>query len=78
MNFRGELFALSSQNLKSTTNSDCSMIRYFAQEIIGNLMDLEPRQWRKPRRIDFRSNRERVDKFKVKYDKYDWTKALSG
>ncbi|KAF5362872.1 hypothetical protein D9758_007112 [Tetrapyrgos nigripes] len=47
--------------------------RYFAGEIIGNLLDLEPRIWRRPRRIDFHSNRERVAKFKQKYDKFDWT-----
>ncbi|KAF9816911.1 hypothetical protein IEO21_03785 [Rhodonia placenta] len=47
--------------------------RYFAGEIIGNLLDLEPRRWRRPRRVDFYQNRERVAKFKSKYDKYDWT-----
>jgi hypothetical protein len=47
--------------------------RWFAAEIIGNLLDLEPRRWRKPRRMDYRLNKERVDKFKKKYAKYDWT-----
>ncbi|EMD39983.1 hypothetical protein CERSUDRAFT_103886 [Gelatoporia subvermispora B] len=47
--------------------------RYFAAEIIGNILDLEPRRWRRPRRVDFVRNKERTEKFKRKYDKYDWT-----
>ncbi|KAJ7071866.1 CwfJ C-terminus 1-domain-containing protein-like protein [Mycena belliarum] len=47
--------------------------RYFAGEIIGNVLELEPRKWRRPRRIEFRSNKERVAIFKKKYDKFDWT-----
>ncbi|KAJ7164629.1 CwfJ C-terminus 1-domain-containing protein-like protein [Mycena crocata] len=47
--------------------------RYFAGEIIGNVLELEPRKWRRPKRIDFRSNKERVAGFKKKYDKFDWT-----
>ncbi|CDO76102.1 hypothetical protein BN946_scf184649.g28 [Trametes cinnabarina] len=47
--------------------------RWFAAEIIGNLLDLEPRRWRRPRRIEFWQNKDRVKKFKQKYDKYDWT-----
>ncbi|KAK0439782.1 CwfJ C-terminus 1-domain-containing protein-like protein [Armillaria borealis] len=46
---------------------------YFAGEIIGNILELEPRQWRRPRRIDFRMNSERVTEFKKKYAKFDWT-----
>ncbi|KAH9942920.1 CwfJ C-terminus 1-domain-containing protein-like protein [Amylocystis lapponica] len=47
--------------------------RYFAAEIVGNLLDMEPRRWRHPRRVDFRQNKERVAKFRQKYDKFDWT-----
>ncbi|KAJ6512106.1 CwfJ C-terminus 1-domain-containing protein-like protein [Mycena vitilis] len=47
--------------------------RYFAGEIIGNVLELEPRKWRRPKLIDFRSNKERVSDFKKKYDKFDWT-----
>jgi hypothetical protein len=46
---------------------------YFAGEIIGNVLDLEARQWRRPKRIDFRSNKERVVDYKKKYEKFDWT-----
>ncbi|KAF9049559.1 hypothetical protein BDZ89DRAFT_1242473 [Hymenopellis radicata] len=49
---------------------------YFAGEIIGNVLELEPRQWRRPRRIDFRMNTERVAKFQKKYSKFDWTGML--
>jgi hypothetical protein len=47
--------------------------RYFAGEIIGNVLEIEPRRWRRPRRLDSRSNKERVKEFKKKYDKFDWT-----
>ncbi|GAA5837692.1 hypothetical protein JCM11251_002297 [Rhodosporidiobolus azoricus] len=51
---------------------------YFAQEIIGNLLSLPPKAWRKPRRLDRRDNTKRVEEFRKKYDKFDWTKALKG
>ncbi|KAH7890545.1 CwfJ C-terminus 1-domain-containing protein-like protein [Phlebopus sp. FC_14] len=47
--------------------------RYFAGEIIGNVMDVEPRRWRRPRRVDLRHNKDRTAKFKKKYDRFDWT-----
>ncbi|KAI0770353.1 CwfJ C-terminus 1-domain-containing protein-like protein [Fomes fomentarius] len=47
--------------------------RWFAAEIIGNLLEVEPRRWRRPRRIEFVQNKERTKKFKRKYDKFDWT-----
>ena len=49
------------------------MSRWFAAEIIGNVLDIEPRRWRRPRKIEFRQNKDRVKKFKQKYDKFDWT-----
>lgn len=51
--------------------------RYFAAEIIGNILDVNPRLWRKPRRMDRRLNEERIKKFRKGYDAYDWTKMLS-
>ena len=51
--------------------------RYFAAEIIGNVLDLEPRLWRKPRRMDRRQNEERVAVFRKGYDQFDWTKLLA-
>lgn len=50
---------------------------YFAHEIIGNLLSLEPRKWRKPRRLNRRENKTRVADFRKKYDRYDWTKMLA-
>jgi len=49
---------------------------YFAAEIIGNVLEIEPRRWRRPRRIDFSNNKERVAQFKKKYDKFDWTAMI--
>ncbi|KAI0086588.1 CwfJ C-terminus 1-domain-containing protein-like protein [Irpex rosettiformis] len=50
--------------------------RYFATEIIGSVLELEPRRWRHPRKMDFRQNRDRVEKFKKQYSQYDWTDML--
>ncbi|TFK48693.1 hypothetical protein OE88DRAFT_1663765 [Heliocybe sulcata] len=50
--------------------------RYFAAEIVGNLLDLEPRRWMKPRRIDFSQNKRRVAEYQKKYSKYDWTAMI--
>ncbi|KDQ62188.1 hypothetical protein JAAARDRAFT_30088 [Jaapia argillacea MUCL 33604] len=47
--------------------------RYFAGEIIGNLLELEPRRWRHPKKVDLKRNKERVAEFKRKYDRFDWT-----
>ncbi|KAK7682399.1 hypothetical protein QCA50_014604 [Cerrena zonata] len=47
--------------------------RYFAAEIIGNVLEVEPRRWRRPRRVDFHNNKARVAKFKKMYDQFDWT-----
>jgi hypothetical protein len=47
--------------------------QWFAGEIIGNVLGLEPRAWRRPGKIGFASNKERVARFRVGYDKFDWT-----
>jgi hypothetical protein len=47
--------------------------RYFAGEIIGNVLELEARRWRRPRRVDFGKNRERVARLKKDFDRFDWT-----
>jgi Protein similar to CwfJ C-terminus 2 len=47
--------------------------RYFAGEIIGNLLELEPRRWRRPRRLDFGRNKERVASFRKRFDRFNWT-----
>ena len=52
---------------------DVGCNRWFAAEIMGNVLDVEPRRWRRPRRMDFSQNKERVKKFKYKYAKFDWT-----
>ncbi|KAF9534534.1 CwfJ C-terminus 1-domain-containing protein-like protein [Crepidotus variabilis] len=49
---------------------------YFAGEIIGNVLDLEARKWRRPKKVDFARNGERVAEFKKKYAKHDWTGML--
>jgi hypothetical protein len=48
-------------------------LSYFAAEIIGNVLEIEARKWRRPRRLDKREHKDRVAKFKKRYGKYDWT-----
>ena len=50
--------------------------RYFAAEIIGNVLEVAPRLWRKPRRVDFGLNQSRTAKFKSQFEKYDWTSLI--
>ncbi|KAI5454070.1 Pre-mRNA-splicing factor cwf19 [Naganishia albida] len=52
--------------------------RYFAQEIIGNMMGLEPRKWRKPRRADPALNQARKAKLGNKFQPFNWTLQLQG
>lgn len=48
--------------------------RYFASEIIGNVLEIEPRRWRRPRKVlGGIRDKERVREWRGWYDKYDWT-----
>ncbi|KAJ4477117.1 CwfJ C-terminus 1-domain-containing protein-like protein [Lentinula lateritia] len=48
--------------------------RYFAAEIIANVLGLEARKWRRPRKVlGGVRDKERIKKFRVMYDRYDWT-----
>ena len=40
------------------------------------MLELEPRRWRKPRRVDPNLDDERKRVFRQSYDAYDWTKLL--
>ena len=46
----------------------------FAQEIIGGMLDLEPRVWRHPKRESFESQKKRVLAFAAKWKNVDFTK----
>lgn len=50
--------------------------RYFAGEIIGNLLDLEPRKWRKPKRLDYALNQQRAAELGNRFQPYNWTVQL--
>ncbi|ODN75216.1 hypothetical protein L202_06413 [Cryptococcus amylolentus CBS 6039] len=47
--------------------------KYFAQEIVGNILGLEPRKWRKPQRIAVGANKERARALGTKFQPYNWT-----
>ena len=49
---------------------------YFAAEIIGNLLGVEPRKWRNPRIIDTALNKERARALGTKFQPYNWTTQL--
>ncbi|PWN20237.1 hypothetical protein BCV69DRAFT_312843 [Microstroma glucosiphilum] len=50
--------------------------RWFAAEVIGSLLDLEPRAWRKPRRLDHRAGSELLARFEKEWEPFNWTKML--
>ncbi|XP_065557201.1 CWF19-like protein 2 [Artemia franciscana] len=45
----------------------------FAQEIIGGMLDLDHSIWRKPKREDFELQMARINEFKEKWKKYDFS-----
>ena len=51
-------------------------VRYFAAEIIGNILGVEPRRWRNPRTIDLSLNKERARALGTKFQPYNWTVQL--
>uniref|UniRef100_A0A668ACF2 CWF19-like protein 2 n=1 Tax=Myripristis murdjan TaxID=586833 RepID=A0A668ACF2_9TELE len=50
---------------------------YFGKEVVGGMMDLEPRRWRKPIRENFDDQRKKVLQFAQWWKPYDCSKANS-
>ncbi len=50
---------------------------YFAREIVGNLLEMEPRTWRKPRRLDGKQHAQMLANFRSRWSDFDWTKLLN-
>ncbi|KAJ7320143.1 hypothetical protein JRQ81_019654 [Phrynocephalus forsythii] len=48
---------------------------YFGKEIIGGMLDLEPRLWRKRLRESFEDQRKKVLQFAERWKPYDFTKS---
>ncbi|XP_069747349.1 CWF19-like protein 2 isoform X2 [Narcine bancroftii] len=48
---------------------------YFGKEIIGGMLDLEPRRWRKPHRENFDDQRKKVLQFSQWWKSYDCTRS---
>ncbi|AFR94781.1 cell cycle control protein cwf19 [Cryptococcus neoformans C23] len=53
--------------------SESEFPRYFAQEVIGNILGLEARKWRRPRKMDVALNKERARKLGTHFQPYNWT-----
>ena len=49
---------------------------YFGREVVGGLLDLDPRLWLKPRREDFDKQKAKVTKLSEWWTPYDWTQKL--
>lgn len=49
---------------------------YFGKEILGGMLDLEPRRWRKPRRENFEEHKKKVLQFAEWWEPFDWTKRI--
>ncbi len=52
--------------------------RNFAQEILGGMLDLEPRLWRNPKRDSFEAQKAKVLAFGADWKKVDFTKRGDG
>ncbi|XP_023648215.2 CWF19-like protein 2 [Paramormyrops kingsleyae] len=48
---------------------------YFGKEILGGMLDLEPRRWRKPMRENFDDQRKKVLQFAQRWKPFDCTKT---
>lgn len=53
-----------------------SDVSYFAHEIIGNILELEPRKWRNPKKMDYAHNKDRARALGTKFQPYNWTVQL--
>ncbi|XP_030633040.1 CWF19-like protein 2 [Chanos chanos] len=50
---------------------------YFGKEVLGGMLDLEPRRWRKPPRENFDDQRKKVLQFAQWWRRFDCTKTSS-
>lgn len=50
--------------------------RYFGKEIIGGMLDVEPRIWRKDQKENFDDQRKKVLQFSEWWKPHDWTQDL--
>ena len=60
------------QPLDESRRGKC--IRFSIPEIIGGMLDLEPRLWRNPRREAFEAQKSKVMAFGAKWKEFDFTK----
>lgn len=65
---------------KMTFRSFIETFKYYqshvpSQEVVGGMMDLEPRRWRKPIRENFDDQRKKVLQFAQWWKPYDCTKT---
>lgn len=51
---------------------------YFGREIIGGMLDVEPRLWRHPHKEHFSEQTKRSLKFSDEWKPYDWTLNVTG
>lgn len=49
---------------------------YFGKEVVGGMLDLEPRLWLKQQRENFEEQRKKVLEFTKWWKPYDWTERL--
>eukprot|EP01134_Creolimax_fragrantissima_P002608 CFRG2608T1 len=49
---------------------------FFGKEIVGGMLDLEPRSWLKWRKESFSHQKQKVLEFSKEWQPYDWTRTL--
>lgn len=64
---------MTSSSFIETFQCDKSLVP--SQEVVGGMMDLEPRRWRKPIRENFDDQRKKVLQFAQWWKPYDCTKT---
>lgn len=56
---------------------DESFPHYFGKEIVGGMLDLEPRLWIRPPKESFGLHKKKVLKFSESWKKFDWTSKVT-
>lgn len=49
--------------------------KYFGKEVVGGMIDAEPRLWRRPQKEGFEDQRKKVLQFADWWKPYDWTQS---
>lgn len=52
---------------------EASFPRYFAEEVIGGMLDVPATAWMKPKRVEAEEARGRAKELAARWEPFDWT-----